>query len=166
MGAPWSPRTPGTPTAAGPARTAPGTAAVPAAAPSPARATPAPAPAAPASAPAPVDDQPEDDVPVPQWQSLLKAMAPAPTPEAEAEQTDPTGAMLHGLDADEEIDELEQPERLRRPLPFTWLQWIVLALVAFVLGFLIIFVANTATDAAGADVPAVAAGVLDAAPAP
>jgi hypothetical protein len=109
----------------------------------------------------------EDDVPVPQWQSLLKAMAPAPAPEAEAEKTDPTGAMLHGLDADEEIDELdEQPERLRRPLPFTWLQWIILAVVAFVLGFLIIFVANTATNAAGTDVPAVAAAVVDAAPAP
>jgi hypothetical protein len=109
----------------------------------------------------------EDEVPVPQWQSLLKAMAPAPAPEAEAEKTDPTGAMLHGLDADEEIDELdEQPERLRRPLPFTWLQWIILAVVAFVLGFLIIFVANTATNAAGADVPAVADAVLDAAPAP
>lgn len=109
----------------------------------------------------------EDDVPVPQWQSLLKAMAPAPAPETEAEKTDPTGAMLHGLDADEEIDQLdEQPERLRRPLPFTWLQWIILAVVAFVLGFLIIFVANTATSAAGADVPALAAAVVDAAPAP
>jgi hypothetical protein len=105
-------------------------------------------------------------VPVPQWQSLLKAMAPAPLPETPAEQTDPTGTLMHGVEADEEIDTLEQPERLRRPLPFTWLQWIVLAVVAFVLGFLIIFVANTATGAAGPDVPAVASAASDAAPAP
>lgn len=104
-------------------------------------------------------------MPVPQWQSLLKAMAPAPVPETEAEKTDPTGAVLHNLDADEEID-LEQPERIRRPLPFTWLQWIILAVVAFVLGFLIIFVANTATGAAGPDVPALAATALGALPAP
>lgn len=111
----------------------------------------------------------DEDVPVPQWQSLLKAMAPAPVPETEAEQTDPTGRMLEGVDADEEIDPLEQPERLRRPLPFTPLQWIALVLVAFVLGFLIVFVANTATGAtgpAGSVAPAVASAASVAAPAP
>ncbi|NHT17430.1 hypothetical protein G6556_06975, partial [Cellulomonas sp. IC4_254] len=91
---------------------------------------------------------------------------PAPLPEDEAEITDATGDMLRGVNADEEIDEIdEQPERLRRPLPYTWLQWIILAVVAFVLGFLIIFVANTASDrAAGPDVPATAATAPDAAP--
>jgi len=43
---------------------------------------------------------------------------------------------------------------------------VVLAVVAFVLGFLVIFVANTATNGEGPDVPAVAAAALDAAPAP
>lgn len=86
-------------------------------------------------------------------------------PEAEAEQTDPTGALIGGAVPDEDA-ELEQPERIRRPLPFTWLQWIILAVVAFVLGFLIIFVANTASnDAAGPEVPAPAAAAA-AAPAP
>jgi hypothetical protein len=109
----------------------------------------------------------DEEVPVPQWQSLLKAMAPAPTPVPEAEQTDPTGQIIGGAVPDVDDDEeLEQPERIRKPLPFTWLQWIILAVVAFVLGFLIIFVANTATDAAGPDVPALAAVALDAAPAP
>jgi predicted small secreted protein len=94
-------------------------------------------------------------------------MAPAPLPEDEAEITDATGDMLRGVDADEEIDEIdEQPERLRRPLPYTWLQWVILAVVAFVLGFLVILVANTASNGAGPDVPALAAAVLDAAPAP
>jgi len=94
-------------------------------------------------------------------------MAPAPLPEDEAEITDATGDMLRGVHADEEIDEIdEQPERLRKPLPYTWLQWIILAVVAFVLGFLIIFVANTATNGAGPDVPAAAATAPDAAPAP
>jgi len=102
-------------------------------------------------------------VPVPQWQTLLKAMAPAPAPEAEAEQTDPTGVLIGGAVLDED-DELEQPERLRRPLPFTWLQWIILAVVGFVLGFLIIFVANTATNDARSEAPAPAAAAT--APAP
>ncbi|MBW0255322.1 hypothetical protein J5O08_14735, partial [Cellulomonas sp. PS-H5] len=141
---------------AGPARTAPA-------------ASVATAPAAPASAaPAPQTSAEDDDeAPVPQWQSLLRAMAPAPLPEDEAEITDATGDMLRGVHADEEIDEIdEQPERLRKPLPYTWLQWIILAVVAFVLGFLIIFVANTATNGEGPDVPAAAATALDAAPAP
>ncbi|NKY07873.1 hypothetical protein HF998_12955, partial [Cellulomonas hominis] len=121
--------------------------------------------ARPAPAPARAPDADDEDVPVPQWQSLLKAMAPAPVPETEAEQTDPTGRMLDGA-RPEQHDETEQPERIRRPLPYTWLQWIILAVVAFVLGFLVIFVANTATNGEGPDVPAVASAALGAAPAP
>jgi hypothetical protein len=121
--------------------------------------------ALPAETPAGLATEVDDEVPVPQWQTLLKAMAPAPTPEPEVEQTDPTGALIGGAVPGEDA-ELEQPERIRRPLPFTWLQWIVLAVVAFVLGFLIIFVANTTSnDAAGPEVPALAAAT-PAAPAP
>lgn len=107
-------------------------------------------------------------MPVPQWQSLLKAMAPAPTPVPAAEVTDPTGSLARITAEDDAEDEaaLEQPERLRRPLPFTWLQWIILAVVAFVLGFLIIFVAKTATSAEGALSPTLAAAASLAASAP
>lgn len=136
--------------------------AAPAAVP-PAPASPDPLPVAPASAPAA-----EAEVPVPQWQSLLKAMAPPPTPVPAAEVTDPTGSLARITTEDDAEDQaaVEQPERLRRPLPFTWLQWIILAVVAFVLGFLIIFVAKTATSAEGAPSPTPAAAAILAASAP
>lgn len=124
--------------------------------------------AAPTTAPAPTATPADDDeVPVPQWQSLLKAMAPPPTEVPEAEQTDPRGLFLPDAGpVVTEDDDLGLPERVRRPLPFTWLQWIILAVVAFALGFLIIFVARTATGSLGPEVPAQAAVASLAAPAP
>jgi hypothetical protein len=107
----------------------------------------------------------EEDVPVPQWRSLLQAMAPK-------EDAAPARSTADAADTDTHLPvpaaepAPEVPERIRRPLPFTWLQWVILVVVAFVLGFLIYSVASAATDGAGPDVPALALAVQDASPAP
>ncbi len=101
-----------------------------------------------------VNDPATDDADAPDWRSLLKAMAPPPGPAQESAETGSipvVEAMAASRAADDEL-----PERIRRPLPFTWLQWIILVVVFFVLGFLIVLVAKTATGATGDITPTVA----------
>ena len=91
----------------------------------------------------------------PDWRSLLKAMAPPPGPDQEPMET----GSIPVVDADatsEDGENAEVPERIRRPLPFTWLQWIILVVVFFVLGFLIVLVGKTATGAEGDIAPTLA----------
>jgi hypothetical protein len=81
-------------------------------------------------------------------------MAPPPGPTQEPAETGSipvVGPTVEDVGTDQEL-----PERIRRPLPFTWLQWIILVVVFFVLGFLIVLVAKTATGAEGDLAPTVA----------
>lgn len=110
-------------------------------------------------------------MPVPQWRSLLQAMAPKEDVATARSTADAADTDTHlPVPAADPTPGTEQapdvPERIRRPLPFTWLQWVILVVVAFVLGFLIYFVASAATDGSGPDVPALALAVQDASPAP
>ncbi|MFB9954330.1 hypothetical protein [Cellulomonas denverensis] len=104
---------------------------------------------------------------VPDWRSLLKAMAPPPGPAQEPAET----GSIPVVGKDENTDEVaavdtEVPERIRRPLPFTWLQWIILIVVFFVLGFLIVLVAKTADIGATGDVAPAFALAADLLPSP
>ncbi|MEV7972265.1 hypothetical protein [Cellulomonas sp. NPDC089187] len=117
----------------------------------PPRGTPVTAPATVAGNGGASSEDSEQDVP--DWRSLLKAMAPPPGP---AQEVAETGSIpVVSIDeVDAEPDEV--PERIRRPLPFTWLQWIILILVFFVLGFLIVLVGKTAAGADGDLAPTLA----------
>lgn len=92
---------------------------------------------------------------VPDWRSLLKAMAPPPGPAQEVAETGSIPVVTVEDPAEAEPEEV--PERIRRPLPFTWLQWVILVVVFFVLGFLIVLVGKTATGAEGTLAPTLAA---------
>lgn len=89
--------------------------------------------AAPAAAPAPPVEV-GDDVTVPHWGSLGVAGGSVATRDEPVES-----GSLYG-DADEND---ERPSH-----PYTWLQLIVLAFVAFVLGFLIVLLAGHGSAAA------------------
>ncbi len=118
-------------------------------------ATGAPATGAPATGAATTGSDPAaDDAETPDWRSLLKAMAPPPGPAQESAETGSIPVVEAMAVSGGAADEL--PERIRRPLPFTWLQWIILIVVFFVLGFLIVLVAKTATGATGDITPTVA----------
>ncbi|HEY5518383.1 MAG TPA: hypothetical protein VIK17_01920 [Cellulomonas sp.] len=86
--------------------------------------------------------------PVPHWGSLGVGSSPATRDEPVASGT------LYGDEDDEDDDE-------RPSHPYTWLQLIVLALVAFVLGFLIVLLAghgsSGASDPAATPTPTPAA---------
>jgi hypothetical protein len=113
--------------------------------------------AAAAATPAPADaTEVADEAPVPLWGSLGIAGSPPAT----RDEPVPSGT-LYG-DEDDEDDE-ERPSH-----PYTWLQLIVLALVAFVLGFLIVLLAGhgsaDASDPAATPTPAASAQVDAGAP--
>lgn len=94
--------------------------------------------AAAAGTPAPAVEV-DDEVPVPNWGSLGVSGS------ATATRDEPVASgSLYG---DDDEDDDQRPSH-----PYTWLQLIVLALVAFVLGFLIVLLAGHGS--AGANDPA------------
>lgn len=131
-------------------------------APTPGDTTPATAPGGDTPA-----DPPQDGEEVPDWRSLLKAMAPPPGPAQEPAETGSIPVVGENESTDEVAAvDTEVPERIRRPLPFTWLQWIILIVVFFVLGFLIVLVAKTADIGATGDVAPALALAADLLPSP
>lgn len=122
-----------------------------------------PAPAGPVAPPV-IGDEDEIDVPVPQWKSLQTADEPTPvtatTPPWLGGLTGPDAAPEPIAQAAEEAPPTEEdvePEKDRGPrsYPYTWLQMILLAVVAFVIGFLVWWVAQAANDRSSALAPAV-----------
>ncbi|MGV8977354.1 MAG: hypothetical protein ACOH17_04865 [Cellulomonas sp.] len=105
--------------------------------------------AAPAVAPTPVVDV-ADDGAVPHWGSVGVSVSSLATRDEPA-----SSGTLYG---DDDKDEDERPSH-----PYTWLQLIVLALVAFVLGFLIVLLAGhgsaDAKPASATPTPAAASAV-------
>ncbi|WP_066587592.1 hypothetical protein [Cellulomonas timonensis] len=155
-GVPWRP----TASPAGPswASTAPAAPAAPAARTAP-PAVPVDAPAgagpawAPSGAPASV---PAEEPAAPPWGALSRTTRAG----AEAQPEPGASATPYASDDDDEDDEYDE----RPSHPYTWLQLIVLALVAFVLGFLIMLLGSKAAggdeSAAGPATTDVAAGVV------
>ncbi len=114
--------------------------------------------------PSGVVPEPDDELPVPRWDSVLAgataaAEAAQPTPVSPRSSrsrrqdavtaSDPvdgvaaTNADPRDVPADTAVDVTDE-DTPRRAYPYTWLQMIVLAIVAFVLGFLIILLGGRA----------------------
>ncbi|WP_448061402.1 hypothetical protein [Cellulomonas hominis] len=113
--------------------------------------------------PSGIQPEPDDELPVPRWDSVLAGATAAAeeartstagsrsrsrrqdaaTPVAPVEEAAVTTAGSRDVPEDALVDVTDE-DAPRRAYPYTWLQMIVLALVAFVLGFLIILLGGRA----------------------
>ncbi|MGW6129703.1 hypothetical protein ACWFNE_06730 [Cellulomonas sp. NPDC055163] len=99
----------------------------------------------------------------PRWGSLSKSDPARPDPlRPDGGRPDPVRATRPADELDDDLDEDDDEDDERPSHPYTWLQLLVLALVAFVLGFLIVLLGSRGSDdASGATpTPATASAVV------
>lgn len=91
-----------------------------------------------------------DEEAAPRWGSLASSSAAPSRSQARPDPVRGT-APVGDLDDDDDYDDEDDDERPSHP--YTWLQLIVLALVAFVLGFLIVLLGSEKSDDAAGPTP-------------